>query len=70
MCNELKNQFYILPFVLGKDCEKNITDCPGSCNMMYTAGTVDKIDECECICMAGYTGINCTVNTFEKYRYI
>lgn len=35
--------------------------------MTFTAGTVDKIDECECICMAGYTGINCTVNTFEKY---
>ncbi|XP_065921864.1 uncharacterized protein [Magallana gigas] len=44
----------------GKDCEKNIIDCPGSCNLTNTAVTVDKIDECECICIAGYTGINCT----------
>lgn len=29
--------------------------------MTYTAETFDKIDECECICTAGYTGINCTV---------
>lgn len=34
--------------------------------MTYTERTVDKIDECECICKAGYTGTNCMVNTFEK----
>lgn len=47
--------------LLGRDFGENRNDCPGYCNMTYTAETFDKIDECECICTAGYTGINCTV---------
>lgn len=35
--------------------------------MIFIVGIVDKIDECECICMVGYIGINCMVNIFEKY---
>lgn len=52
---------------LGKGCEVNLNDCPGSCKMQYTKLTIDKIAECECICFDGYTGIDCTVNMLTKY---
>lgn len=52
---------------LGKDCEVNLNDCPGSCNIQFTKHAIDKIAECECICLDGYKGINCTVNILRNY---
>lgn len=34
--------------------------------MTYTADTFDKFNECECVCIDGYTGVNCTVIIFAK----
>lgn len=45
----------------------NLNDCPGSCNLTYTKLIIDKIAECECICVNGYTGIDCTVNMLANY---
>lgn len=61
---EIKTEFgYCL---LGKDFGEDPNDCPGSCNMTYTGETFDKIDDCECVCIAGYTGIYCTVIILTK----
>lgn len=68
--NRDANNFEIKPnlgsCLSGIDFGMNPNDCPGSCNMTYTADTFDKFNECECICIDGYTGVNCTVIIFAK----
>eukprot|EP00105_Crassostrea_gigas_P030833 XP_011453294.1 PREDICTED: uncharacterized protein LOC105346438 isoform X1 [Crassostrea gigas] len=51
------------------DFGMNPNDCPGSCNMTYTADTFDKFNECECVCIDGYTGVNCTEKNDECSSY-
>lgn len=66
--NRDANNFKIKPnldsCLSGIDFGMNPNDCPGSCNMTYTADTFDKFNECECVCIDGYTGVNCTVIIF------
>lgn len=66
--NRDANNFEIKPnlgsCLSGIDFGMNPNDCPGSCNMTYTADTFDKFNECECVCIDGYTGVNCTVIIF------
>lgn len=44
----------------------NFNDCLGFCNMMYIVDIFDKFNECECVCIDGYIGVNCMVIIFVK----